>query len=229
MANDEMFVKILNISAYPSDSEDETEDVCFDLPCDAMPQSDPVFDSDDELTSDDETMPQSDPVFESNDELMSEASEDSLLCEQMREDAHWYSKHIAETMRTLHVRNRLLATVCGFSNHPEILRSIVQIQASMRGYLLRKDKEVFDKCVANFISHCRMLVYRTRFVRMKHAIVRMQALCRGRAARNTPLGRAIVRNVEHRQNIEDLEHLVLRISSVSFPFQNLTTSQITIR
>tara|TARA_B100001063_G_C16702360_1_gene523270 strand:+ start:250 stop:819 length:570 start_codon:yes stop_codon:yes gene_type:complete len=157
------------------------------------------------------------------DEIMSEVLEDSLFCQKMSEE---YSNHVAQAMRTLHTRNRLLATICGLSDHPEILRSIVQIQASMRGYLLRKDKEIFDKSVSTFISQCRMLVYRSRFVRLKYAIVRVQALCRGRAARNMPLGRAIRQLADQRQNIEDLEHIVLRMSSV--PCRSLFTSQITI-
>lgn len=111
-------------------------------------------------------------------------------------------------------RNRLLATLCGFERWSPVIDAAVRIQSHVRGFLLRRDKRVFDRCVVAFLSQCRMILQRGRYTRIRRATCTIQAYVRGKSARATRCGRMMTRLIESRREIAMLELAILRMRKV---------------
>ena len=116
-----------------------------------------------------------------------------------------------EHVRLLQRRNQVLSTLCGFETWLDVVDAAVRIQSCARGFRLRRDKRVFDRCLSIFLSQCRMIVQRKRYMRWQRAIRTIQACARGVRVRSTRLGRTMQRLMQSRREIVELELTVLRI------------------
>ena len=97
-------------------------------------------------------------------------------------------------------QNRLLLASCGIKNTFE-KNPIVCIQANIRGWILRKDKNVFDKSVELVLSTCRGYLQRKKFKKLRFCCIKIQKNFRGFKERNTPSGRAMRIILSYRNNI----------------------------
>ena len=135
--------------------------------------------------------------------------EDACFFETTRDRLHereaFLSSHYAAELVVLRRRNRVLSTLCGIATHPDVIRAALRIQRAWQ-------------------THLRILATQRRLRRIRAAWVRLQALARGRAARNSLVGRCVRRVRENRRMVSDLEALVLRLASMSY--QPVHTSQL---
>ena len=120
-------------------------------------------------------------------------------------------------LRTLRARAAVTATLCGFERHPHIVHAAVTVQAAARGWILRRDKRIFDESVAAILRAGRALLARRRVRRTRRAIRTLQSRARGTFARRTPIGRALALVSQHRDEIRQLELLTLRLTSMMGP------------
>jgi hypothetical protein len=123
---------------------------------------------------------------------------------------------IHETNTLLRRRNDVLATLCRVETHAYIVQSAVVIQAHVRGWMLRYDKTQFDRCITNALKHARMALGRRRFQKARQSATRIQSYIRGRKCRKSGLAYAVQKIHEYKQNVTDLELLVLRLTSLAF-------------
>lgn len=114
------------------------------------------------------------------------------------------------------LRNRIcvMESLCGFRNHTYITSSVQCIQKFVRGWILRKDKHIFDASVSQFLNECKSFLQRKKYLRIRKYIILIQSTFRGHICRKTPLCKSIMKNIEHLREINQLEFIVLRLSSV---------------
>ena len=116
----------------------------------------------------------------------------------------------AQYVRNLRRQNDVLATLCGIRRTQYVIDNAVRIQASVRGWILRTDKRIFDKCVHTFLRACRTVIQRRRFARYRASCVRVQSVFRGRRVRRATPGRAVQRVLAATRDVSELEMRLLK-------------------
>lgn len=111
-------------------------------------------------------------------------------------------------------RNDVLATLCGLQSHRYVIEAAVRIQSTMRGHILRTDKQLFDDAVCLVTRTARAFVHRRRFLAHRQACVRLQTRARGILERRRPVAQVLRRRAEDREEIIRLQMLVLRLTSI---------------
>lgn len=131
---------------------------------------------------------------------------------------------LAEELERLRRRSATLETLCGFRECSLVVGAAVTLQAAVRGWILRSDQAIFERCVALFFRWCRTSLARRRFLKARNAARVLQAHVRGRRARATPVGRALAAIASYRQDVAALEMLTLRLTASHC----LNTTQVVI-
>lgn len=199
-------------------------------------------------TSDDSRGPSPEVLFDSDGDPITTGSASMSEVEletndSDEEDAHFHVatrgrlRRYSERMTILHdcalsvdalrQRNHVLSVLCGFATDDAVMGSARRIQAHIRGYILRKDKAQFERCVRFFLARCRGRLARMRVKRRLAACTRIQAVARGGACRRSRIGRCVARVCDMRTNIVDLELLVLRLTSMGV--QTILSSTLVVR
>lgn len=139
----------------------------------------------------------------------------------MSDDTAYYSDSSLETLSSvssvdhiflLHRRTRVLETLCGLGIHPCVVHAATLLQATVRGRILRRDKQVFDACVTATHARFKVALARRRFLRARRAARTLQAVARGFLLRTSVAGRAVQAYLEARHDVTALEILVLRLT-----------------
>ena len=121
-------------------------------------------------------------------------------------------------LEQLRRRNAVMETLCGFGGHSQnIVDSAISIQAAVRGWILRSDKQIFDRCLLTFLNQCRMVVQRRRFQCCKASVLKIQSSWRAFNFRMSPTGKAIRAVVKYKNDIAVLERLALKLTSLVYP------------
>ena len=139
------------------------------------------------------------------------------------------ARRVTELER-LRRRNAVMETLCGFvGSSQNVIDSAVSIQAAVRGWILRCDKRIFDRCVSNFLNRCRVVVQRRRFKRARQSALIIQRNVRGFTSRRSSTGRAIQKLLKYKRDAALLERLTLKLASFVYTDGPvLETTQITI-
>ena len=106
-------------------------------------------------------------------------------------------------------RNSVLCTLCGLHVDIHVINSAILIQSYFRGWVLRRDKSIFDHHLSFFINQCKMVVKRNQFLRTKMYCSFIQAHVRGYIQRKSPICISMKRLLECKREIFDLELLLL--------------------
>jgi hypothetical protein len=158
---------------------------------------------------------------------------DDIFNQKIRRKMHRNSKKcrlicdLYEQINVLRKQNELMSTLCGFKEFSYIVNAAVAIQSVVRGWILRKDKYVFERSVDLYLCTCRMFLARKHFKDMKKAVIFIQAYYRGFSTRKLALGKAIKLISQHRNEIVQLELLTLRLTSMMwYPSESVERQQI---
>lgn len=103
-------------------------------------------------------------------------------------------------------RISLLETLCGFQEHPGVLRAVRKVQRVWRRCQGRRSTMRLRQATVRFKAGVRARRARRRV----DACARLQAWARGAAVRDLPVGRALRRVWEERAHAEQLEIALLR-------------------
>lgn len=146
----------------------------------------------------------SDTVSLSQESFSSMDTDSNVICYDLTEE---------EIMHLIR-RNHVLLSLCGLAEYPYVTKAVIRIQAMMRGFILRKDKQEFERATTIFLSNCRMFLKKVQFRRARSAALYMQSYQRGRLVRKSSMGRAVSKVLQSKQHILELELLVLRLCSI---------------
>lgn len=117
---------------------------------------------------------------------------------------------IVENMR-LRKRTRVLSSLCGFETSLYVHKAASLIQNWMKKYLTKKRFQTVYKPVFSRIrTYARSIRERDR----RKSATLIQSYIRGRNVRNTNIGRALGRIFQLQKSTEDLEILVLKLTSM---------------
>lgn len=142
-----------------------------------------------------------------------EILDDDDLCYLETNDSMY---HTHEKNILLRKRNDVLSTLCGFAQHDYVVNSILYIQAFVRGWILRNDKIQFERCISNTFKYAKMTIQKRRFKKAKLSALKIQSYIRGHHCRKTGLAHAIQKINKYKQNITELELLVLRLTNIAY-------------
>lgn len=110
----------------------------------------------------------------------------------------------------------ILLNMCGIRNDKHIIKSVSFIQAHVRGWILRCDKNKFYKSVDLFLRRCRIFLAKKEVVKRLNSIIKIQSVMRGVLQRKTPIGKSINTILELKQYLLRCEISLLLVSR----FQN---------
>ena len=110
-------------------------------------------------------------------------------------------------LERLRSRERVLSTICGFQEHPEVIRAVTRVQTAYR-------------------SHRDLITTQLRMQRSRNAIIRIQGLMRGRTVRNSPIGRAVAHVGDLRNSINLFEKLLMHLTAMGFAPETLTSTRV---
>lgn len=171
---------------------------------------------------------------------------DDTECDTDEDNANFYEKqrkrmkrhqkkcqravaHRAIELEQLKRRNAVMETLCGFGGYSQsVVDSAVSIQAAVRGWMLRCDKRVFDRCVSIFLSRCRMVLQRRRFERARESALTIQSIFRAVTDRKGPTGKAIRAVIKYKKDIALLETLTLKLASLLCTDERVETMHVRV-
>ena len=145
---------------------------------------------------------------------------DDLYNTKLRKKMHKNSRRIkkiaflVEENRFLRNRLDLMETLCGFKQVNYVIKAAMRIQSVVRGWILRKDKHIFDKSVSYFLNRCKGFLQYKSYMRTRKYVILIQSHFRGYMNRKTPLVKSVMNNIKYMREITKLEVLVLRLTSI---------------
>jgi hypothetical protein len=173
-------------------------------------------------------------TLESNDtcdDTFTEENEQNLRLHQTlrkklltRHDKTKHLLNLKQEIALLRKENTLLKTIYGINSCPLIIKDIVHIQARTRGWILRKDKCVFNAAVITFLNWCNMIVQRRKFLSKKHAIIVVQSFNRGKKIRQSTIGRAISRLIYYKRDLCDYHATLSFLGPFRYTYSDVASS-----